>query len=58
MDTAQLKAYLDGARVRTQDRNRMVSSAAAQSVSMIESELKRRGDQTLYSIIKDGTVCR
>ena len=52
MDNAQLKSYLDGSRVRMSDRNRMVSSAAAQSVRMIEAEFKRRADQVLFDIIK------
>ena len=42
MQDADLIAYLNGAKSRMNDRNNMVASAAAQSVSMIERELVRR----------------
>ena len=42
MQDADLIAYLNGAKSRMNDKNRMVASAATQSVRMIETELVRR----------------
>ena len=42
MQDADLIAYLRGAKSRMNDKNRMVASAAVQSVRMIETELVRR----------------
>jgi hypothetical protein len=42
MDTESLKAYLKGAQQRTTNTNKMVSSAAKQSVTRITDELAKR----------------
>jgi hypothetical protein len=42
MDTESLKAYLKGAQQRTTNTNKMVSSAAKQSVARITDELAKR----------------
>jgi hypothetical protein len=41
MDTESLKAYLKGAQQRTTNTNKMVSSAAKQSVTRITDELAK-----------------
>jgi hypothetical protein len=47
MDVASLTQYLAGAQQRTTDKNRMVSSAAKQSVAMIQAELAKRASNAI-----------